>query len=556
MKSLISNINEIIKKSIKLQIAGLFFTIIYTVTIILSPIASKYLIDNVLTAKELSDIKIGIIIFFMACVSQSIAGFFKDIIFLNSSLNINMDISEKMFNKIINANFSFFDKSKNGEIVSRITNDGKILGQFLTNFFIIFIKNILLVIIIIISMLLISVKITSIVVILFILFFLLNSIVGKKFDAMSNEIASNNDSIHSYINQVINSITMIKAFSIENTANFKYKSILNKIKKDSKKKEMLGIILKNLSNAIVMVCLSLIYGLGTLEIIKGKMTLGSVVGLGLYFQLLIQPIYDLINNSIDINSIRPIVNRVNEYLNIDQEMLDYSQNKDFKIDELKVENLCFSYNGKEEILKNINIKFPKIGIVGIAGDSGCGKSTFIKLLLNFYEPTKGVIKVNSNNYCDIGISNIRKNIALVPQEINLFNLSIKENFKEIDKNISLEYIISICKMVNLHKKINEFENKYDTIINERVNLSGGEKQRLGIALALAKNSSILILDEPTSALDSFNENKLLDILKKLSGEKLIIIISHKKSTLKICDEIHYLNRSNSIIQLDKGENYI
>ncbi|WP_187291594.1 ABC transporter ATP-binding protein [Clostridium novyi] len=519
---------------------ALFLTLLYTFTIILSPIASKYLIDKVLKSKDYSEITIGIFIFFIACVSQSIVSFFKDIVFSNNTISLNLDISEKMFNKVLTSPINFFDKNNSGQIISRIINDGKTLGQFITNFFIIFIKNILLTIIIIICMILISIKITSIVLLLFILFFLLSNIVGKKFDIISNNIALNNDSMYSFVNQVVDSIDMVKSFGIEESIKLKYKNILDKSKVDLKKREILSIILKNSSSTIVTICLSLIYGLGTLEIIKGHMTLGDIVGLGLYFQLLIQPVYELINNTIDINSIKPILNRVNDYLNLEEEFFDNT--KDFYISKLSVENLYFSYDGIDNILSNINIDFPQKGIVAISGESGCGKSTLVKLLLKFYIPNMGSIKINSLDYCNISVNAIRKNFSFVPQDVKLFNSSIMNNFKQVNPKISKNTVINICKKLNLHEKIIDLKDQYDTIITEKINFSGGEKQRLGIGLALAKDSPILILDEPTSALDKLNESKIVNILKTLSKEKLIIIISHKTNTLKIADKVYFLKK--------------
>ncbi|MGH2332428.1 ATP-binding cassette domain-containing protein [Thermoanaerobacter mathranii] len=156
--------------------------------------------------------------------------------------------------------------------------------------------------------------------------------------------------------------------------------------------------------------------------------------------------------------------------------------------------------------------------VALVGRSGSGKSTFVKLLLGFYRPTSGRIKIGGKDILDMGVNVLRKNISFVPQDIELFNTSIKENIRFGKPDASDEEIFEICKKLKLHEKIISLPEGYDTIISERVNLSGGEKQRVAIARALIKKPKIFILDEPTSSLDPENEMILSEILKEISKD--------------------------------------
>lgn len=159
------------------------------------------------------------------------------------------------------------------------------------------------------------------------------------------------------------------------------------------------------------------------------------------------------------------------------------------------------------------------------------------MLLGFYRPTSGKIKIGGKDILDMGVNVLRKNISFVPQDIELFNTSIKENIRFGKPNTSDEEIFEICKKLKLHEKIISLPEGYDTIISERVNLSGGEKQRVAIARALIKKPKIFILDEPASSLDPENEMILSEILKEISKNCTVIVIAHRITTVVDADKI-------------------
>ncbi|WP_084424675.1 ATP-binding cassette domain-containing protein [Caloramator sp. ALD01] len=160
-----------------------------------------------------------------------------------------------------------------------------------------------------------------------------------------------------------------------------------------------------------------------------------------------------------------------------------------------------------------------------------------QLLLGFYKPLYGDIKIGGKSIYEIGVNSLREKISFVPQDIELLNTSIKENIKCGKMNASDEEIIDICKKLKLHEKIMSLPQGYDTIITERVNLSGGEKQRIAIARALIKHPQIFILDEPTSALDLENETIIREIIENLSRECTVIVVAHRITTIVNADKI-------------------
>lgn len=354
-------------------------------------------------------------------------------------------------------------------------------------------------------------------------------VLNKKFEVLSLNVQHNYDKVCVNINQSLDSINTIKSYSKELDIINNTQNTLESIFYSNKKLSTLHILLNNLSNIVVVISLSIIYGLGSIYVMNNNLTLGTVMGLGVYFQSLVQPIYELLNYISKFHESIPIFDRLYEYFNMENEDLNFNNNK-FFFDSICIKNLYFSYN-KNLTLKNININILGSGLYAFVGSSGSGKSTLIKLLMKFYYPTKGNIYLSNINSKNLQTSCLRNSISLVSQDLDIFNISIKENIKYGNSNVKDNEIINICKKLNIHDKITKLPQSYDTIINERVNFSGGEKQRICIARALLKNASIYIFDEPTSALDSNNEDIIKNIIEELSMHYIVIVVSHKISTI-------------------------
>lgn len=537
MKKVLRNIWEIAKIYKWHELLGIIFTILYTTAVFISPIASRYLIDEVIPSVSVNKLIIGISIFFGGCIGQPIFGYLKDIVFMKVSENITLLIREKMFNKIINTPIDFFDKCNNGAIVSRISNDGRNVSEFITNFFIVFVKNIVLIIMILIGMLVLSKEITLMIVFLYAIYFFINWKVSHKFSSMSKKNQESYDQICIKINRSVGLINTIKAFNQEDKVKEEFKEIIENNYLNSIKFKKLNLLINSVSNGLTIASLSAVYGVGSLLAMNGKFTIGTVVAMGLYFQLLAQPIYELINSNINIHTIIPIFNRINEYINLESERVSSENGNISEFKKIELKNVSFNYKNGSQALKNINLELPSKGIFAIVGNSGAGKSSLIKLLSAFYSSYTGEIKINGRELKEYGVSDIRKMISLVSQDIELFNESIKNNIK-MGRNVDDSKMEEVLRLLNLDNVIENLELGYDTIINERANLSGGEKQRLAIARALVRDSLVYIFDEPTAALDTINEKRIKNILENLAKERLVIIITHNLNLLNKADRIY------------------
>ena len=230
--------------------------------------------------------------------------------------------------------------------------------------------------------------------------------------------------------------------------------------------------------------------------------------------------------------------RVLSLLAEEPELKDVESAVDLKeVSCIDVENVNFAY-GEEQILSDVCLSVKKGEILGIHGRSGSGKSTLLKLLMRFYDPKSGSIKINGETLPNINTRSLRDNMAYITQQTYIFNETIEENIRLARRDATLDEIMEAAKKASIHDFILSLPEGYQTKMTELGgNLSDGEKQRIGIARAFLHNAPIILLDEPTSNLDSLNEAMILKSLLNVKAEKLIILVSHRQSTMAICDQV-------------------
>lgn len=213
--------------------------------------------------------------------------------------------------------------------------------------------------------------------------------------------------------------------------------------------------------------------------------------------------------------------------------------RNFDYDNLKVKDLSFSYDGSAEVLRYIKMHAEKGEIVGIIGESGCGKSTFLKLLLRFWEKDGGDIDYNGTDVDEINTESLFSNVTMVSQSTYLFEETVEDNLRIAKADATDDEIENACRMASVHDFIKTLPDGYKTMVTALGdNLSAGEKQRLGLARAFLRGSSLILLDEPTSNVDSINEGIILDALRKQKNKKSIILVSHRESTMAIADRVY------------------
>ena len=228
-----------------------------------------------------------------------------------------------------------------------------------------------------------------------------------------------------------------------------------------------------------------------------------------------------------------------------------------KNSEIKFKNVDFAYDIEESItLNSVNLKFKGGKMTSLVGHSGSGKSTILNLIPRLYDARAGDITIDDQSIYKSTISSLRKEISLVSQDTTLFDDTIMNNIKYAKENATDDEIYEVAKMSFCEEFINNLPNKFDTLIGENgVRLSGGEKQRLSIARAMIKSSSIILLDEATSSLDSETETKIQNALKILTKNKTTIVIAHRLSTILSSDNIYVID-AGKVVDSGKHENLL
>ena len=322
-------------------------------------------------------------------------------------------------------------------------------------------------------------------------------------------------------------------------------------------------------NAIFTVGLTTIMYFTALDVMRGNATVGDLVLVnGLLFQL-----------SVPLNFIGSVYREVRQAL-IDMEaMFALRDTKPAFVDKkgaveynpatngtrIEFNDLEFAYSstrmkgtdsekdGKDfssrRILRKTTFTIPQGKTVAVVGSSGCGKSTLLRLLYRFYNPDNGTIRIGDHEIFDYTTESIRKSIAVVPQDIVLFNDSIGYNIHYGDLSASWDEVMESAKKAHLHETISKLPNGYNTLVGERgLKLSGGEKQRVSLARAILKKAPILLCDEPTSSLDSHTELEIMNNLKEIGKDTTCVIIAHRLSTIQDCDEIVVLEKGKVVEQ--------
>jgi subfamily B ATP-binding cassette protein MsbA len=296
--------------------------------------------------------------------------------------------------------------------------------------------------------------------------------------------------------------------------------------------------------------------IATLIFYSGKLIVKNEIDVNNFFSFLAammlayQPVRTLSSLNIVINQGLSAAARILPIIDTKNLINDRKDAKELDISNgnINLKNISFKYNSSEDnVLKNINLDFKGGKMTSLVGHSGSGKSTILNLIPRFYDVQSGEITIDNQSIYNTKINSLRKHISLVSQETTLFDDTIKNNIKYANENASDEEIYEAAKLSYCEEFIEKLPNKYETLIGENgVRLSGGEKQRISIARAMLKKSSIILLDEATSSLDAETEKKIQDALKILTNNKTSIVIAHRLSTILNSDRI-YVVQSGKIM---------
>ena len=448
--------------------------------------------------------------------------------------DIVRQIRDKFLSHILNLDLDFFKKTHSGELVSRIINDINRIQSAIASQFATLIRDILMAIFLLAVVVYQNYKLAffAIIILPFIIYPV--SVISKKLKKLSKKAQTQTSKLNQHLSEIFKNIETIKAYNAKEieTDNFKEHNLkyLKINLKTVRTQALLIPLLETLSATIA----AIVIVIGGKEVIDGEMSVGAFFSFMTALFMLTDPIRRISSTYSKMQDAIAANERLKEIFSILPKVKNGKQ-KLTEIKTLEFKNVSLKYNDTYA-LKNIKFKTKKPKIIGVVGDSGGGKSSFVSLIERFYDTNEGEILINNKNIKEYDINSLREKIAYIPQNIHIFNDTIAANIA-YGKKIDEKKIKDVLKKANLFEYVKKLPDGIYTILQENgSNLSGGQKQRIAISRALYNDPDILILDEATSALDTKSEAVIMQTINNLN-DKLVFIVAHRLSTIENTNEI-------------------
>ena len=467
------------------------------------------------------------------------------------SFNIIKNIQILMAEKILKSDTSYIISKHSGKFISNFTSDTGTLLGVINGIAISAIKEFITLIALMSLMFYQNWRLSLLAIIMIPIAAFFTKKLGKKMGKFVNKSLEASEIFTKYLSEILKATPIIKIFQKEDQELKNFKNVIEDridvMSRVEKTRLGAGPIMETITGmAVAIVVLA-----GGYLSIQNKIEVGSFFSFLTALMLAYQPVRALAGVNIGINEGIAAAKRIYALLDNVNEISDHvkSENLIIKNKDIVFENVTFSYPDGTIALKNISTKIKGGSTVALVGKSGSGKSSFINLIPRFYNITSGDIKIDGQSIKNLNIVSLRKEIALVSQEIILFDDTIKSNIAYGKINASDEEILTASNNAVADEFIKKLPNGYDSIIGENgVMLSGGQKQRLSIARAMLKNSSIILLDEATSALDTESETKVKYAIDNLIKNRTTIVIAHRLSTIKNANKIIVLNEGQLVAE--------
>ncbi|MDO9185074.1 MAG: ABC transporter transmembrane domain-containing protein [Bacteroidia bacterium] len=528
---------------------GLVFLLLTGGTALVFPWMLGDLIKSV-ELKSFSNINdIGLYLI-LVLILQSIFSYFRIYLFVNYTENTLATLRQALYAQMIRLPMSFYAEQRVGDLNSRISSDISQLSDTLTTTIAEFLRQFMLIIGGIILLLFISPKLTFLMLAIVPVVAVAAVIFGRFIRKVSREVQDKIAESNTIVQETLQGITNVKAFANEYFENLRYKKstesiVVTAIQGGKYRGAFASFIIFCLFGAIVAV---IWYGVFLAS--KDQLFIGDLIKFILYSVYVgasfggIAELYSQIQKAVGATE------RVFEILDEHPEDLDITtaQTNITRVEgNVEFRDVAFTYPSRKEIqvLKNINLTAKKGETIAIVGPSGSGKSTLIGLLLRFYDPEKGTLLIDGKDAKSYSLTELRNNMAMVPQDVILFGGTIRENIAYGKPTATIAEIAEAARKANALEFIDTFPEKFETLVGERgIKLSGGQRQRIAIARAVLKDPSILILDEATSSLDSESERVVQEALDKLMVGRTSFVIAHRLSTIRKADKIIVIDKGN------------
>ena len=458
---------------------------------------------------------------------------------------IEFDLKNDVFQKYEDLHMAFYKQNNTGDLMNRISEDVSRVRMYLGPAIMYTINLIVLFVMVVLTMLSVNAELTLYVLTPLPILSIMIYVVSRMINLRSEKVQRRLSELSTFTQEAFSGIRVIKAYNRSSEREFEFAQLSNDYKDTS-----LSLVKVN---ALFMPAMILLIGLSTILTIyiggrltiNGSISPGNIAEFVIYVNMLTWPVASVGWVTSLVQRAAASQKRINEFLEVDPDI----QNTNFEAytsqGNLAFKNVSFVYpDSGIQALKNISFEVPKGKSLAIIGTTGAGKSTIANLLCRLYDVNEGAIEIDGRDIRSLNLDSYRNSIGYVPQDVYLFsdtisnNISFSTTISDSDDNA----VEQAAKDAQVHANIVEFPQGYETRVGERgITLSGGQKQRISIARAIIKKPRILIFDDCLSAVDTETEEKILENLKRIMHDRTTIIISHRVSSVKHCDEIIVLD---------------
>jgi len=518
-----------------------------------SPLYFQVIIDKVISYQALSTLYSLSIIVCIVVAFEIVLIIIRHYNFCHTTKKIYTELFYDLLHYTLKLPAHYFDTKSRGSFISNIKDLEKVIDFISSPNTLNLLASVSFSLIFLIAMLFYSVKLTLVVLIGISLQIIISSYVTPIIRRNSKQMSKNDNVLNSYLMEAVNGLPTVKANHYEPSLLKKWSGMVSVKGKARYKSALFSGLYTQLTSTLGTIITLCVLFFGATLVINQELSTGEFIAFFLLAGRITTPAIGAVQYWRElqeiINSVKNLSHFFNDYM-AESDEKDFTQPMEENINVVRFRDVSFTYpESSTPAISDFNLEVKSGQVVALVGHSGSGKSTILKLLQNFYEPTTGSILLNSRNLSSIANPSLRSIIGVVPQDVYLFNRSIYENIALTDDPEHLERVQEVAELTCIHKFIEDLPNGYFTSVSEfGSNLSGGQKQRISIARALFKQPKILVMDEPTSGLDHESETFVYENLFKLTHGMITVIAAHRLSTIEKADVIVSLDGGKIVAQ--------
>ena len=513
------------------------------------PLGLKALLDAVFQTGDMQLLNTVAIVLFVLFVLQAFLSFGSSYWLEWVGERVVTDLRKQLYEHLHRLGFRFYANKRLGEITSRLTNDVSSIRTALTDAVPNSITTTFSLIGAVALMVVLNWRLSLIVFVTVPFVTLITRYFGQKIRKLARGVQDDLAESTAIAEDALGAVRIVKAFAREVYEIGRYSEAVERLFERSRRKIFLSSIFWSGISMLFMTTLVIIFWYGGREVLADRLTPGDLVAFIFYAFSIARSISQMSRLYTSINSAVGASDRIFELLEEMPEIRDRPDAVDLEgiSGAVSFEDVCFAYEKERYVLSDINFHIEAGQTVAVVGPSGAGKSTLVNLIPRFFDPQQGEIKVDHRNIRTVTKKSLRRQIAIVPQEVHLFGTSIKENISYGRLEASDREIERAARDANAWEFISELPRGLDAMVGEKgVKLSGGQRQRLAIARAILKNPRILLLDEATSSLDSESEAQVQEALERLMSNRTTFVIAHRLSTVQNADRILVLEEGRVV----------